>query len=107
MFDGLDLSQRGRGSSRGMTWDFVRRIQDATSMKLFIKGIVTREDAELCVKNGLDGIIVSNHGGRAEASGRSTIESLPEIVEAVQGRIPVIVDSGCRVWCTTFSSVAA
>ena len=70
MFDGLDLSKRTSGSSRGFTWDFARRVQDATSMKLFIKGIVTREDAELCVGHGLDGLIVSNHGGRTEASGR-------------------------------------
>ena len=106
MFDGLDLSQRGRGSSRGLTWDFARRVQDATSMKLFIKGIVTAEDADLCVENGLDGIIVSNHGGRAEASGRSTIESLPEIVKAVQGRIPVIIDSGFRRGTDVFKALA-
>jgi len=106
MFDGLDLARRERATSRGMTWDLARRIQDATSMKLFIKGIVTAEDAALCVENGLDGIIVSNHGGRAEASGRSTIECLPEIVEAVQGRIPVIIDSGFRRGTDVFKALA-
>ena len=106
MFDGLDLSQRGRGSSRGLTWDFARRVQDATSMKLFIKGIVTAEDAELCVERGLDGMIVSNHGGRAEASGRGTIECLPEIVKAVRGRIPVIIDSGFRRGTDVFKALA-
>ena len=106
MFDGLDLSKRTSGSSRGFTWDFARRVQDATSMKLFIKGIVTREDAELCVGHGLDGLIVSNHGGRAEASGRGTIECLPEIVQAVQGRIPVIVDSGFRRGTDVFKALA-
>ena len=106
MFDGLDVSKRVSGSSRGLTWDFAKRVQDATSMKLFIKGIVTAEDAELCVENGLDGIIVSNHGGRAEASGRSTIECLPEIVEAVQGRIPVIIDSGFRRGTDVFKALA-
>ena len=105
MFDGLDLSRRGRGS-RGMTWEFARRIQDATSMKLFIKGIVTAEDAALCVKHGLDGVIVSNHGGRAEASGRGTIECLPEIVQAVQGRIPVIIDGGFRRGTDVFKALA-
>ena len=75
-------------------------------MKLFIKGIVTREDAELCVKHGLDGVIVSNHGGRAEASGRGTIECLPEIVEAVQGRIPVIIDGGFRRGTDVFKALA-
>jgi 4-hydroxymandelate oxidase len=53
-----------------------------------LKGIETREDAELCLRHGVDGIIVSNHGGRAEESGRSTIECLPEVVDAVEGRIP-------------------
>ena len=106
MYEGLDMSKRTPGSSRGMTWDFARRIQDATSMKTFIKGIVTAEDAELCVENGLDGIIVSNHGGRAEASGRSTIECLPEIVKAVQGRIPVIIDSGFRRGTDVFKALA-
>ena len=106
MFDGLDLSEQGRGSFAGMTWDFARRIQDATSMKLFIKGIVTAEDAALCVEHGLDGIIVSNHGGRAEASGRGTIECLPEIVKAVQGRIPVIIDSGFRRGTDVFKALA-
>jgi 4-hydroxymandelate oxidase len=65
-------------------------------MKLVIKGIVSREDAALCRKEGVDGIIVSNHGGRADESGRGTIESLPEVVEAVGGTMPVIVDGGIR-----------
>jgi FMN-dependent dehydrogenase len=53
-------------------------------------------DAKLAVNNGIDGIIVSNHGGRVVDSGRATIEVLPEIIEAVGGRIPVLVDSGFR-----------
>jgi 4-hydroxymandelate oxidase len=61
-----------------------------------LKGLMTAEDAVLAVDNGLDGIVVSNHGGRAEDSGRSTIDALPEIIEAVDGRIPVLVDSGFR-----------
>ncbi len=75
-------------------------------MKLFIKGIVTAEDAELCAGHGLDGLIVSNHGGRTEASGRGTIECLPEIVQAVQGRIPVIIDSGFRRGTDVFKALA-
>jgi isopentenyl diphosphate isomerase/L-lactate dehydrogenase-like FMN-dependent dehydrogenase len=79
-----------------MTWDYVRRLRDATRMKLVIKGIVTREDAALARSAGVDGIVVSNHGGRAEESGRATIESLPEVVEAVGGAFPVILDGGIR-----------
>jgi 4-hydroxymandelate oxidase len=57
---------------------------------------MTAEDARLAVDHGLDGIVVSNHGGRAEDHGRSTIDALPEIIDAVGGKIPVIVDSGFR-----------
>jgi isopentenyl diphosphate isomerase/L-lactate dehydrogenase-like FMN-dependent dehydrogenase len=67
---------------------------------------VTAEDASLAVEHGVDGIIVSNHGGRAEDSGRSTIESLPEVVDAVDGRMPVIVDSGFRRGTDIFKALA-
>jgi 4-hydroxymandelate oxidase len=63
---------------------------------MLVKGIVTAEDAKLCVEHGVDGIIVSNHGGRSMDYGPATLEVLPEIVAAVNGRIPVIVDSGFR-----------
>ena len=75
-----------------MTWDFFKRLRDTTKMKIVIKGILAWEDAVMAADNGLDGIIVSNHGARSEDSGRSTIDALPEIVEAVKGRIPIIVD---------------
>jgi isopentenyl diphosphate isomerase/L-lactate dehydrogenase-like FMN-dependent dehydrogenase len=65
-------------------------------MKLWVKGILTPEDASLCVEHGVDGIVVSNHGGRAEDSGLSTIEALPAIARAVGGRIPILVDGGFR-----------
>ena len=71
-------------------------MRDVTKMKIMLKGIVTADDAELAVQNGLDGILVSNHGGRGEDNGRSTIDALPEIIAAVKGRMPVIVDSGFR-----------
>ena len=79
-----------------LTWDFVKRLRDSTSMKVFLKGIVTREDAELAMENGLSGVFVSNHGGRAENSGRATITSLPEVVAGVRGRGVVICDGGFR-----------
>src|SRR5207237_7285298 len=65
-------------------------------MKIMIKDILARKDAVIAADNGNDAIIVSNHGARSEDSGRSTIDALPEIVEAVRGRIPIIVDSGFR-----------
>ena len=65
MFDKLDLTGVDGVYAPRLTWEFVRRLKDSTKMKLVLKGIVTREDAALSVKNGVDGIIVSNHGGRA------------------------------------------
>src|SRR4029077_7301451 len=82
--------------SSAMTWDTIKRFRDVTKMKMLLKGILAHEDAVLAVKAGMDGIIVSNHGARSEDSGRSTIDALPEILEAVKGRMPVLVDSGFR-----------
>jgi 4-hydroxymandelate oxidase len=97
MFDGLDLSKATTYENPAMDWAWVKRCHAvAPHMKLVIKGLVTREDAELAVASGVDAIVVSNHGGRAEDSGRSTIESLPEVVQGVRGRIPVLIDGGFR-----------
>jgi 4-hydroxymandelate oxidase len=89
-----------------MTWDFVRRVKSLSKMKLVLKGIETSEDAKLCVENGVDGIVVSNHGGRAEESGRGTIECLPEVVDAVGGKIPVMIDGGVRRGTDVFKALA-
>jgi 4-hydroxymandelate oxidase len=88
------------------TWDYVKRLKDATSMKLAVKGIVTREDAEIAVRHGVDVVFVSNHGGRAENSLRSAIECVPEVVEGAAGRAPVIVDSGFRRGTDVFKALA-
>ena len=75
-------------------------------MKVVLKGIVTREEAELAIENGADGIFVSNHGGRAENSLRGTIDSLPEVVAGVKGRAPVFIDSGVRRGADIFKALA-
>ncbi len=75
-------------------------------MKVLLKGIVTREEAELAVQHGADGVFVSNHGGRAENSLRSTIECLPEVVAGVRGRVPVLIDSGVRRGGDIFKALA-
>ncbi|MEQ1783056.1 MAG: alpha-hydroxy acid oxidase [Hyphomonadaceae bacterium] len=95
MFSGIDMTGVGLNSS-SLTWDFIKRLKDVTKMKVLIKGLESRSDAELAVKHGADGIIVSNHGGRATETGRGTIEALPEVVAAVKGRVPVLVDGGVR-----------
>lgn len=94
-FDGIDMSGVSFNATH-LTWDFVKRLRDTVRTKIVLKGILTREDAALAVRNGVDGIIVSNHGGRVEDSGRATIDALPEVVEAVGGAIPVLIDSGFR-----------
>ena len=75
-------------------------------MKVVLKGIVTHEDARLCVKHDVDGLIVSNHGGRQEESSRGTLESLPEVVKAIDGRIPVLIDGGFRRGTDIFKALA-
>jgi len=105
MFDGLEMAGLNRITPE-LTWDYVRRLRDVTPMKIVLKGIVTREDALLCMENGVDGIIVSNHGGRGEESGRATIDSLPEVIQAVGGRIPVLVDGGFRRGTDIFKALA-
>jgi 4-hydroxymandelate oxidase len=106
MFEGLDVSHVTTQLPLNMTWEAVKRLKDMTSMKLVIKGIVTHEDAELAVKHGADGVIVSNHGGRNEDSKRGSIECRPEVIAAVQGRIPVLVDGGFRRGSDFFKALA-
>ncbi len=106
MFDGADKSKLTGLLVPAMTWEFVGKLKATTSMKIVLKGIVTREDAKECLRHGVDGIIVSNHGGRAEESGRATIESLPEVLEAVGGKIPVLMDSGIRRGSDAFKALA-
>jgi 4-hydroxymandelate oxidase len=78
------------------SWKYLDEIRPLVKGHMLVKGIVTGEDAKICVEKGIDGIIVSNHGGRGLDYEPSTLEVLPEIVDAVGGRIPVLVDSGFR-----------
>jgi len=96
MFDGADVSGLKNTQSSAMTWEYIKRLRDATKMKIVLKGILAYEDAVLAADAGIDAIIVSNHGGRSEDSGRSTIDALPEIVDAVKMRMPILIDSGFR-----------
>jgi 4-hydroxymandelate oxidase len=96
MYQDVDITGLTNTQSSAMTWDFMKRLRDVTKMKIVLKGILAYEDAVLAADAGMDGIIVSNHGARSEDSGRSTIDALPEIVEAVKGRMPILVDSGFR-----------
>lgn len=105
MYDGIDMKGVAL-QNPGMTWEFVDRLRKATTVKLILKGIDTREDARLAVEHGMDGILVSNHGGRATETGRSTIEALPEVVAEVGARIPVFLDGGVRRGTDVFKALA-
>ena len=88
------------------TWDYVKRLKDTIGMKLLVKGIVTREDAELAIQNGVDGVYISNHGGRAENSLRPTVQCVPEVAAGVAGRAPILVDGGVRRGTDIFKALA-
>ena len=105
MFDGVDMTTVRMGMA-GHSWASIDRIKRLTKMKLLLKGIQTREDAALCLEHGVDGIVVSNHGGRADETLRGAIDCLPEVVEAVAGRIPVFVDGGVRRGTDVFKALA-
>ena len=96
----------GQAGQNTLTWETLRRLKNTTAMKILVKGIETPEDAELCVRYGADGVIVSNHGGRATNSGRATIDSLPDVLRVVRGRIPVLVDGGFRRGTDVFKALA-
>jgi len=106
MFDGLDLTGLTSTAAPGLTWGFIDRLKQSTRMKVVVKGILTREDTKLCLERGADGIIVSNHGGRADDGGMATIDALPEVVEVVRGRVPVLVDGGFRRGTDIFKALA-
>jgi 4-hydroxymandelate oxidase len=106
MFNGLDVSKVTNIFPTKVSWDLVKRLRDTVTVKFLIKGIVTREDAQLAVEHGVDGLVVSNHGGRSEDTLRPTIESLPEVLEAVAGKVPVIVDGGVRRGTDIFKALA-
>jgi 4-hydroxymandelate oxidase len=105
MFDGIDMTGV-RSPFTAMDWPYVDRLRKFWKGKLIIKGMDTREDARLCVEHGIDGMLVSNHGGRATETLRATLEALPEVVAEVNGRIPVFVDGGFRRGTDVFKALA-
>lgn len=79
-----------------LSWEHVKWLRSVTKLPVILKGVLTAEDARLSVEAGVDGIVVSNHGARQLDHSPATIEALPEVVDAVRGRIPVYLDGGVR-----------
>jgi isopentenyl diphosphate isomerase/L-lactate dehydrogenase-like FMN-dependent dehydrogenase len=87
----------GQSYQAGFSWDNVKHFKDKHSIPLILKGIATGEDAALCCEHGVDGVYVSNHGGRQLDHGRGSMDVLPEVMAAVRGRAKVILDGSiCR-----------
>jgi len=106
MFAGIDVSRVTQLSPTSLSGNFLERLRKLVTVKFLVKGVVTAEDATQAMQAGVDGIVVSNHGGRQEETLRSTIECLPEIVAAVGGRIPVLIDGGIRRGTDIFKALA-
>ena len=79
-----------------ITWQDLERLCNEFELPILLKGLITGEDAALAVEHGAAGVVVSNHGGRQLDNTPATIDALPEVVEAVDGRIPVLLDGGVR-----------
>jgi 4-hydroxymandelate oxidase len=106
LFAGINVSQVTGLAPPGLTLQWVDRLRGLVRGKLLIKGIVTAEDAQAVVSHGVDGIIVSNHGGRNEETLRATIDCVAEVVTAVKGRVPVLMDGGARRGTDVFKALA-
>ena len=89
-----------------LDWDFLDWLRSVAEMPVLLKGILTAEDAVMGLKAGVDGFVVSNHGGRVMDTVMTSIEALPEIVEAVEGRVPVLLDGGVRRGTDVIKAIA-
>jgi isopentenyl diphosphate isomerase/L-lactate dehydrogenase-like FMN-dependent dehydrogenase len=97
---------RINGGRLWYTWAYIDAVRKMIKGPMILKGILEAEDARLAIAHGADAIIVSNHGGRSMDYGPSSLEVLPEIVTAVDGRIPIIFDSGIRRGADIFKALA-
>jgi 4-hydroxymandelate oxidase len=106
MFQGLDTSRVTALSPPALTTAFLDRLRALVKVRLLVKGVVAGEDAAIAVAHGVDGIVVSNHGGRNEETLRASIDCLPEVVSAVRGKAAVFVDGGIRRGTDVFKALA-
>ncbi len=93
-------------SRPSLTWETLAFLRERTELPIVLKGILHADDAARAVEEGIDGVIVSNHGGRQLDGAIATLDALPAVVEAVDGRIPVLLDSGVRGGADVFKALA-
>ena len=89
-----------------LTWDDLSFLRGVTGLPIVLKGILHADDARRAVDQGIDGIVVSNHGGRQVDGAIASLDALPDVVEAAGGRIPVLLDSGIRSGADVFKALA-
>ena len=89
-----------------LTWDDLAYLRERTDLPIYLKGIQDRRDAALAIEHGVDGIVVSNHGGRQVDNAIGSLDALPGVVEEVAGRVPVLFDSGVRSGADVFVALA-
>ncbi|WP_155057514.1 alpha-hydroxy acid oxidase [Streptomyces blattellae] len=94
--DGEHGHVRQIAMSPELNWDHITWLRGVTDLPVLLKGVLHPEDARLAVRHGVDGLLLSNHGGRQLDTVPATLELLPEILAAVAGRIPVVLDGGVR-----------
>jgi len=104
--EGMSVAQMYANSAQKIGPADVAKIKEMSGLPVFVKGVMNAEDAYMAIGAGADGIVVSNHGGREIDTAPATIDMLPEIAAAVNGRVPIILDSGVRRGSHVFKALA-
>jgi 4-hydroxymandelate oxidase len=89
-----------------VTWKDIDWLRSLTKLPVILKGLCRADDAKLALKHGADGIVVSNHGGRQMDTAPATIEVLPRIADAIDGRVPILLDGGVRRGLDVLKAIA-